>query len=558
MFRLVIILLRPDCGEMRESDGERFSVLHVEDNAIDALATQQRLKQVFPDAEVHQAETVAAAQSHMESRDFDLILLDLNVPDSQGLATIEAFAGVTEDTAVVVLTGNEIGRRVRLQIIEMGYQDFLVKSEVSADSFRTALGYAVKRKELEREARRLARIDPLTGVLNRRALISTLKRFLDGQKAPGRVGVLFFDVDSLKEINDKLGHSHGDEVLRHLTRLVASELPGEAVLGRLGGDEFAVLVPDSGPRQLLALARSLDGGVADPPPSAPSTTVRCSWGIAIQQPDSDAYSMLSEADSAMYEAKKDRSRSIVVFDELLRSQGADRDHDDRELRAANARGYDTFSIRLEAIVDLTSERVVGHEARLFWDHPREGLVPRAVFDESLQRLGHGAEVDLWLLRTAHELLSQEGDPWPETIHVSLSQASTRSLAPVLALLREFAEAGDWSPERLVLGINSGCTTFIPPEVQDQVREIRAMGIPLALIGFGSQPSTFLCFSLVQFSWVKLGEDLLAAGLEVVTVVHEALEKLRVGVIVTGVNDAGLAAELRAGGVRFVQGDWRPA
>ena len=173
------------------------------------------------------------------------------------------------------------------------------------------------RKLMEEEIRRLATVDPLTGVSNRRHFLQLMQIELERFRRSGRVAaLLMIDLDSFKRINDVYGHVAGDGVLRHFAGLIGSNLRKPDVFGRLGGEEFAVLLPETRLAGAMELAARLCGIVAATPASVDERTIGFTTSIGVtefQPGESAAEPVLARADAALYRAKQAGRNKVVVY-----------------------------------------------------------------------------------------------------------------------------------------------------------------------------------------------------------------------------------------------------
>ena len=244
--------------------GATLHVLLVEDSEFDSLTHRTRIRAAFPGSTVTVVERLSEALAFLDANRVEVVLTDLGLPDSSGLATVEAFALVAETVPVIVLSGAEPSEELRLRAIELGAQDFLLKGAAVPEVYRSCIGYAIKRKELDLEARRLARTDTLTGLLNRRAIIERIKTALDGATFPDdTVTVAFCDVDDFKAINDLYGHSVGDAILQEIATTISSKAP-DAAVGRLGGDEFCLVCAGHSFREVVDAVSELNEAFSAP------------------------------------------------------------------------------------------------------------------------------------------------------------------------------------------------------------------------------------------------------------------------------------------------------
>ncbi len=232
--------------------------------------------------------------------------------------------------------------------------------------------------------RRQALHDALTGLPNRTLLRQRADAALDGA-APGSVALMLIDLDRFKEINDTLGHAHGDVVLQAVAERLRGAVRGTDTVARLGGDEFAVLLPGVEGAQAAeelatrALAALVGGVEAD----GISLDVEASIGIAMAGDDgTDVEALLRNADIAMYSAK-DRSLGVCVYGSELDDHSPERLGLLGDLRRAIDAGE--LVVHWQPKVSLPGGEVRGVEALLRWHHPQRGMIPPGVFIPAAER-----------------------------------------------------------------------------------------------------------------------------------------------------------------------------
>lgn len=225
-------------------------VLLVEDVPVIATITVQMLRQ-SPGRRYQPVHSTRldAALALLRKEDFDVVLLDLNLPDSADLNTVSRVVETAPEVPVIVLTASN-HERTGLQAVQLGAQDFLIKGEFNATVLDRAIVYAMERHRLQRTIRQMAVIDELTGLYNRRGFNTLYPDVFErARRSEARGYLCFFDLDRFKRINDELGHAKGDEALAEFAAILRGAFRKETLLVRLGGDEFVAMGLEAQPGQ---------------------------------------------------------------------------------------------------------------------------------------------------------------------------------------------------------------------------------------------------------------------------------------------------------------------
>ena len=225
-----------------EANPQEIRLLLVEDNPGDACVVEATLRNLSnPGYRVVRAEKLGEALMLARSDEFDIVLLDLSLPDSQGVEGVQEFARTTTGLPIVVLTGLE-DDEVAVQALNHGAQDYLVKGEDNARVLRRAIRYAIERKRSDEHVERLANTDPLTGLANRTLFRDRLEHALSrAQREKARVALLYLDLDRFKAVNDTFGHGAGDALFRIAAARIRLSVGESDKVARVGGGELTVL-----------------------------------------------------------------------------------------------------------------------------------------------------------------------------------------------------------------------------------------------------------------------------------------------------------------------------
>jgi diguanylate cyclase (GGDEF)-like protein len=222
--------------------GQPIRVLLVEDNPIDSAVTARRLLSGSPvPYQLTQVRSLHEACSALEREAADVVLADLNLPDSEGLDTLALLRSCAPQVPVVVLTGHS-DHAMGVRAVQMGAQDFLQKGNFDPPIIQRAVLYAIERHRLVRTLHDLSLLDPLTGLYNRRGLFAVSgKRVEVALRLGCRAFILYADLDELKRVNDEHGHAAGDTYVQIGAEAMKQSFRAADVIARVGGDEFVVL-----------------------------------------------------------------------------------------------------------------------------------------------------------------------------------------------------------------------------------------------------------------------------------------------------------------------------
>lgn len=250
--------------------------------------------------------TLTKALVLLEKEPFDVILLDLALPDSVGVGTFSQICVRVPEVPIVVTSALE-NKKQAFEVLREGAQDYLVKGEVDVKLLRRALYYAIERHRSRVLLQQLSFNDELTGLLNRRGFLSMAQQQLKiAQREDWELVLLFADLDSLKNINDNFGHTEGDRALKSVASVLNKTFRTSDLIARLGGDEFIVLAlnaPAAGVQKMKTRLKSnLDRH------NSQNRYYQLSLSIGIAQFDpsheTSLESMIVEADKALYENKR--------------------------------------------------------------------------------------------------------------------------------------------------------------------------------------------------------------------------------------------------------------
>jgi diguanylate cyclase (GGDEF)-like protein/PAS domain S-box-containing protein len=373
-------------------------------------------------------------------------------------------------------------------------------------------------KVMEQQLRTAARTDGLTQLPNRTVVLDGINAALErGRVESGyNFAVLFMDFDRFKQVNDTLGHSVGDELLRQISqRLQDSLRPGDSfmrtsdfahIAARIGGDEFVVLLDDirGGLEAEMVAGRLLD--VLAMPYTIGPHKVNSTVSIGIVTSDhaaEDADNVLRDADIAMYEAKRTGRARYALFDPAMRQQVHASVALENDLRQALDQ-HQIFVV-YQPLIDLATGGLGGMEALMRWRHPQRGLVPPVEFIPVAENCGLIGALGQFVLQTACRAFASMqavlGSAAPPSVAVNLSRAQLH-LPGLVAEVQDVLRATGVSCGQLVLEVTESLAAQ-DERVINTLHELRALGVALSLDDFGTGYSSLSCLHELPVDFVKI-------------------------------------------------------
>lgn len=290
-----------------------LEILHVEDNDGDALLARLALQNSFTKegCRLHRVRAMGEAMALLQQQPFDAVLLDLKLHDTAGESTVCRIRSLDANVPILVLSGEQDMDRA-IQCMREGAQGFIVKGSSDGRALALSLLASIERKANERQLRRLANEDVLTGLPNRRRFLEHLEQMLrHGERWKHRQAILFMDVNGFKSVNDTHGHEAGDALLKQIALRLHDGLRACDMLARYAGDEFVVHLDCEQSITLedcVRVATKISGLFDSPIPiDGVEIMTGISIGIAVfPECGRSVETLLRQADLAMYTAKRNQ------------------------------------------------------------------------------------------------------------------------------------------------------------------------------------------------------------------------------------------------------------
>ena len=547
-----VTVLRPDVNQSDTADDNtsvRPRLLIVDDISDNRTILTRRFQRRGFD--VVEAECGLTAIELIDKESFDLVLLDVMMPGMDGIETLKRIRSENSASAlpVIMVTAKSESTNI-VDALELGANDYVTKpvdfavalarvnTQISRKRAveRVALANEELRKvneDLERRVEErtsrlidanqrlkveiadreesqarsqyLAYHDSLTGLGNRLLFKEQLEEALkDVSVASHPLAVLFLDLDGFKAVNDTLGHSIGDLLLKSVAAKLRDILPRTDRIARLGGDEFAILqISAAQPGSSIALAKKIIEVVGQPNSiDGHDVTVGASVGIAVARPgDMNTENFLKSADLAMYSAKSDGRGTYRMFDPEMDAIVQARRLLERDMRTALAQ--DGFRLFYQPLVNLQTKKVTAFEALMRWQHPERGMVPPSDFIPVAEEMGLIVQLGEWALRQA----CAEATEWPDGICVSVNlsplQFSKGNL--VSSVMSALASAG-LPASRLELEITESVLLEKSERNITILNQLRDLGVRISMDDFGTGYSSIGYLRSFPFDKIKIDQS----------------------------------------------------
>ena len=416
-----------------------------------------------------------------------------------------------------------------------------------------------EKSELASQYEILAKTDALTGLQNRLTLTNKLEFDLahSASNDPRAISVFWIDLDKFKEINDNLGHSAGDFILKEVALRLKNIAGSEGYVARFGGDEFVIVMRCLNPLAACIIADKVVAMLAIPVSyKHTSLDISGSVGVAISNIKESMVSeaLIQNADIAMYEAKKNGRNRYAIFDVSMSEHLVKR----REMEAdiKKALGANQFEILYQPIVDIRTAEVVSYEALLRWHHPVHGTISPSIFIPVAEDINLIEPITMWVIETA----CKTAKSWPENIKLNVNISPTLlKTRNIVSLIHTSLVNSGLRARQLCLEITESLLIDDNVNAYVMLKEFKRLGISLALDDFGTGYSSLSYVCKYSFDTLKIDQSFTSnltrhpESRAVIDAVVGLSNSLKIGIVAEGIETEDDRLIVEQAGCNYAQG-----
>jgi len=410
----------------------------------------------------------------------------------------------------------------------------------------------------------LAHHDPLTGLANRLLANKKLNEYIVEAKAKNLSFILLYlDIDEFKTVNDSLGHTSGDNLLVNISKILKEIVLGIGFVARMGGDEFMIVVNEAENIQYGELLAERINKALRKPYYTENKNIFVSASIGVcqfPQHGTDDETLIRNADTAMYHAKRNGKDQYRVYADKMTLEVTDLIETNEGLHQAIEN--DELVVFFQPKVDLRSQKVLGAEALIRWQHPKLGLLPPADFLEVAEKTDLIIDIDKWVFRKVASLITQwqhEGIDLEGIVFAVNFSARMFYMSDLAEQLKAILDETDCQPSQLILEITERDMMRDFATCVKTIESLRVQGYKIAIDDFGTGYSSLSVLKNLSADYLKLDRSFIQdinsskLDLEITNAVLKLAQVLGLSVIAEGVETKSHVNTLVNIGCHLAQG-----
>jgi len=512
----VLVQTRQRYDNDRWRHDRTLRVLYAENNDHDGILTNRYINHHAPymRLEIVPDSNAVLSRLTVAPNDYDVLLLDYRLAGIDALELIKRLRDVLRNDIPVVMVTGRGSEDVAAQALRLGVSDYVIKDAGYLERLPPVLEFANARAQLKRERARvdyLAVHDDLTGLLNRSNLREKAQLALSrAARKSVRCGLLLIDLDDFKHVNDTIGHSQGDELLRLIGDQLRKLMREGDLCCRLGGDEFAIFMEDIDDIAGIAtlaerVLQTLQQGIVV---NDHEVRLTVSTGISLYPDDgTDIETLIKNADLAMYRAKAIGRNQFCFFTPSLQEDVERRFRTSMELHQALSR--DEFRLAFQPLWDVKTGEMIAVEALIRWQHPVNGLVMPGNFIPVAEQTGQIIAIGNWVI----EMACRQLRAWLDTglsirVAINISALQFRRagfLDALMVALQRYAIP----PQLIELELTESVMAEDSDELESLLRHLRQLDLSMSIDDFGTGYSSLSYLRRMPVKTLKIDRSFVA-------------------------------------------------
>jgi diguanylate cyclase (GGDEF)-like protein len=465
-----------------------MKILLIEDNATDADFLRAALRRSkAEEVDLTHVSTLKEGGIALKKGEFDVVLLDMGLPDGNGMECVAAVQAANPEIPIIVLSGQD-DEDFAVSILNKGVQDYLVKWEGKGRVILRSIRYAMERKKAELRLNYLAQYDGLTGMPNREFLTGHLKSAIArAERGQNKAALFYLGLNKFKAVNDLLGHKGADVLLKEVAERLHMHTRAGDALARLGGDEFAVVVEGlNEANDAKSIARNLINSLNEVfSINGQEVSVTVGVGITVFPDDSEEIKVLqNNAEVAMYQAKEAGQNEFKFFTGDMQEQLVQRNKLEEDIQAALR--LKQFALVYQPKVDAQTQQLRGMEALIRWNCPTRGLVHPDDFILTAEESGYIVPLGYWIIGDVCRAIQKWDDDGlkivPVSINISARQFQQADFAEKVA---EILDSHGINPDLIELELTEDMLMHDTDAALECLGKFKKLGVKISIDDFGT-------------------------------------------------------------------------
>ncbi len=484
-----------------------MKVLIIDDDKSICLYVQAYFDEAGHDATI--AESGEVALQLFDEQDFDLIISDIIMPGLDGFQTVELIRKKANEWLPVIFMTSSREDKYLQKGIDAGGGFYLPKplKPLSLKSYMKVMESLI---EMRKKLSYNAKFDELTGLPNRTffkdRLDISIKR---AKRNNSKIGLLFIDLDNFKNINDLMGHSAGDEVLKEAAARLQQSVRESDTVCRIGGDEFIVMLSDLKNVFIIdKVANNILNKLSLPfiYGNKEAPLISGSVGVSVYPDDAtNIDNLLKTSDTAMYKAKKEGRNNCIHYNKKLGNEIYEHTLIQNELKHAIEKNQ--FELYYQPQLTCGTYQLSGMEALLRWNHPEFGMVPPDKFIPIAEESALISSIGIWVLKTVCKQMNEWKNLGYEvpriSINVSVRQLKDKHLEEdIINIIKE----SNLSFDSLTLEVTESCIMDQPEKMIKTLSRLKNLGFKISIDDFGTGYSSMTYLTRLPLDQLKIDRE----------------------------------------------------